>query len=100
MFHLKKISLICNTEQEWDDAQREMFKLGYYWEGSGKNLTFCKYRYPRVLQNYRSRDYFGSKHLIMQDYCHYIEHDRVYEIVNIQQFKSFIRKRKLKKLKL
>ena len=43
IFHFKKISLICNNEQEWNNAQYELFKLGYTWESHGKHLISKSY---------------------------------------------------------
>lgn len=100
MFFRKKFNIICYNEQEWLIIQDELFKLDYTWEYEGKRYANCGYKYPRVIKNHRNDDIFASKYLIMDTYDSMnhvmLKYNRNFKFINA---KSFIRKRKLKKLK-
>lgn len=95
-----KFNIICKNEQEWNNSQLELFKLGYYWKGDGKSLVYCLYQYPRVLKNHRYDDRFGSKILIMDEYQFMLKRNEKYKLKSkFITASSFIRKLKLKRIK-
>jgi hypothetical protein len=102
LFKPEKFDIVCHNEKEWNDMQLFLFKKGYYWENSGKNLmNDSGWGYPRILKNYRTGDIFGSKILIIDSYFYLMKRKEQghYKNINPINAVSYIRKLKLKKIK-
>ena len=102
LFKPEKFDIVCHNEKEWNDMQLFLFKKGYYWEGTGKNLmNEYKWPYPIILKNYRTSDIFGSKILIIDSDKYVMKCKERGYIKNINPINaiSYMRKLKLKKIK-
>jgi hypothetical protein len=65
----KKFSYLCYNDDEWVAIQKYLFKKGFKWKGSWENapndIRYCDWKYPIIIQNFRSDDKFGKRYLIM-----------------------------------